>query len=73
MELPLTGAESVEAVLEAFPQAASWLGDRHVICRQCGEVYWGSLRDLAQYRHVEGAAFETLLAKLNAFLAGPGG
>jgi len=53
MRLPLTGNEPVDALLEAFPAAQRWLGDRNVICTQCGEVFWGSLRELAEYRKIE--------------------
>ncbi|MBN2081121.1 hypothetical protein JW859_02820 [bacterium] len=69
MELPLTGAEPVDELLEAFPRASRWLGDRGVICTQCGEVFWGSLSDLANYRKIEGEEFTKLLAELNEFLA----
>jgi len=69
MELPLTGEETVDELLEAFPRASRWLGDRGVICTQCGEVFWGSLHDLAAYRKIEGDDFTKLLAELNEFLA----
>ena len=45
MELPLTGAEPVDALLDAFPSAGNWLRDHGVICTQCGETYWGPLRE----------------------------
>ena len=71
MELPLTGEEPVDELLDAFPRASRWLGDRGVICTQCGEVFWGSLQDLANYRKIQGDDFTRLLAELNKFLANP--
>jgi hypothetical protein len=71
MQLPLTGAEPVDALLEAFPAGQRWLGDRNVLCTQCGEVFWGSLRELAEYRGIRGEAFDALLAELSEFLSAP--
>jgi len=68
--LPLTGAEPVDQLLEDFPQAARWLNDHDVICTQCGETYWGPLQELAELRGIKGAEFDKLLEGLNEFLAG---
>jgi hypothetical protein len=67
-ELPLTGAEPVDQLLEDFPQAARWLNEHDVICTQCGETYWGPLIELAGLRGIQGAKFEALLMGLNEFL-----
>jgi len=67
-DLPLTGAEQVDQLLEDFPRAARWLNDHDVICTQCGETYWGPLRELAGLRGITGTEFELLLAGLNEFL-----
>jgi hypothetical protein len=67
--LPLTGREPVDQLLEDFPQAGRWLSDHDVICTQCGETYWGPLQELAELRGIKGGEFETLLKGLNEFLA----
>ena len=71
MRLPLTGAEPVDALLESHATAQRWLGERRVLCTQCGEVFWGSLRELAEYRGIKDEAFDALLAELNEFLHAP--
>ena len=70
MYLPLTGAEPVDELLEAFPVARGWLGEHGLICVQCGEVYWGSLESLARSRGMDDARFAEILAELNELLAG---
>ncbi len=37
---------TVDALLEAHPEAAGFLADRKVVCIVCGEPYWGTLGDL---------------------------
>ena len=69
MRLPLTGGEAVDAVLESFPDASSWLARRGVICTECGEVFWGTLAQLAEYRGLGAKKLDELLVQLNAFLA----
>jgi hypothetical protein len=70
MRLPLTGDEAVDAVLESFPDAQLWLHKHGLICTECGEVVWGTLRELGAYRGIADTAFDALLAELNEFLAG---
>lgn len=69
MRLPLTGAEAVDAVLEKFPDAQLWLHQHGMICTECGEVVWGTLRELGSYRGLSGSDFDKLLAELSEFLA----
>jgi uncharacterized membrane protein YccC len=68
-QLPLTGSEAVDAVLEDFPGASAWLARKGVICTECGEVFWGTLRELTQYRRLTEDQFQRLLDELNAYLA----
>ncbi len=37
---------NVDALLEAYPQAAGFLAEHHVVCIVCGEPYWGTLGEL---------------------------
>lgn len=69
MQLPLTGAEPVDELIEAFPVTRGWLGEHGLICVQCGEVYWGSLESLAKARKMDSARFIEVLAELNELLA----
>ncbi len=68
MQLPLTGAEAVDELVEAFPITRGWLGDNGLICVQCGEIYWGSLASLAQARKMDPTRFTVVLAELNELL-----
>ena len=70
MQLPLAGTEAVDELLEAYPQASAWLARRGIICSQCGEVFWGSLKDLCTYRKLDDAAYGALLLELNDYLGG---
>jgi hypothetical protein len=38
---------NVEALVEEHPEAIGFLADRGIVCIQCGEPYWGTLRELA--------------------------
>lgn len=69
MQLPLTGAEPVDELIEAYPVTRGWLGGHGLICVQCGEVYWGSLASLAQARKMDETRFAVVLGELNALLA----
>jgi hypothetical protein len=73
LQLPLTGAEPVDELVEAYSLTRSWLGAHGLICVQCGEVYWGSLASLAQARGMDSARFAEVLAELNAALAASAG
>ena len=66
--LPLNGDESVEELLEAFPQAQSWLSARGVLCVQCGQAYWGPLNELCAARRLDRAQTAALVRDLNDFL-----
>ena len=68
--LPLNGDEAVDAVLEQFPAVGVWFAQQGLICTECGEVFWGSLRELAEYRGLSAFRFQKLLKDLNVFLAG---
>ena len=67
-DLPLTGAEPVDVLLEDYPQASLWLNQHGVICMQCGEVFWGPLQELCAAKGIVGDDFTNLIAQLNAFL-----
>ena len=68
INLPITGKESVEELVDAFPKAVKWLSQKRVVCIVCGEPYWGSLEDLAEGKNIVGEEFKTLLSDFNAFL-----
>jgi hypothetical protein len=69
MQLPLTGVEPVDELVDAYPATRAWLREHGLICVQCGEVYWGSLESLAQGRGMDRARFAEVLVELNALLA----
>ena len=69
MQEPLTGDEPVDVVLESFPRASAWLARNGLICTECGEVFWGTLRELARYRGLAEDRFQQLLIELQDYLA----
>lgn len=68
LELPLTGREPVEKLVEEYPQAVGFLTERGIRCLQCGEPFWGRLEELAEDLKGDAARFDQVLAELNAFL-----
>ena len=51
---PITPDIDVEQLVEDYPKAVNFLADRGIVCIRCGEPYWGSLRDLAAVKHLDG-------------------
>jgi hypothetical protein len=45
---------TVEELLAAHPKIAGLLADKGIICIRCGEPYWGTLRELAEHKGLEG-------------------
>ena len=45
---------SVEELVEVYPKAIGFLADRGIVCIRCGEPYWGTLRDLAATKGLDG-------------------
>ena len=72
LDLPLTGDESVEELVDTFPGTIRWLSRRNVVCIVCGEAYWGSLRELSESKGIKGEEFDKLLHDLNTFLESGG-
>ncbi len=57
---------TVDALLEAYPQAAGFLAERQVVCIVCGEPYWGTLGELMANKGI--ADPEALLQELRDHL-----
>lgn len=71
MKLPLTGRESVDAILHVYPAASLWLYRRDIICVLNNEAFNGTLAELCHYRQITGTALQELLDGLNDFLQSP--
>lgn len=56
---------SVEELLEKYPEANTFLFERGIICTRCGEVFWGSLKELVESK---GLDTEEIVRELNDFL-----
>jgi hypothetical protein len=52
--IDITPDIDVEELVEDYPKAVNFLADRGIVCIRCGEPYWGSLRDLAAVKHLDG-------------------
>ena len=65
--MEITLETNVEELVEAYPKAAGFLSDRHVVCIICGEAYWGALGELMADKSIGDPA--ALLEELRAFLA----
>lgn len=49
---PLTPDISVEELIELIPEAPAILRRFDIICIQCGEPVWGTLKELAQEKGI---------------------
>ena len=58
----------VEQLIEDYPKAVNFLADRGIVCIRCGEPYWGSLRDLAAVKHLDGQIMQ-IVDELREYLA----
>ena len=56
----------VEELVEQFPQAVGFLVKRGVVCIQCGEPIWGTLREAAEKKGIKD--IDSLIADLNEFI-----
>ena len=63
----VTAAANVEELVTAHPQAASFLAERGIVCIRCGEPYWGTLRQLAAAKGLEGQ-IDAIVAELKTYL-----
>lgn len=66
--MDITPDVNVEELVEAYPKAVGFLADRGIVCIRCGEPYWGSLRDLARTRNLDGQ-IEAIATDLRDYLA----
>ena len=58
---------NVEELVEAHPEAVDFLAERGIVCIRCGEPYWGSLRELARTRSLDGQ-IDVIVADLQRYL-----
>ncbi len=59
---------SVEELVETYPKAIGFLADRGIVCIRCGEPYWGTLRDLAATKGLDGQ-IDAIVGDLKQVLA----
>lgn len=68
----ITADTPVEELVKAYPGAVGFLMRRDIICLVCGEVFWGTLGELMEQKHIENPTqiIEDLRAFLQAKAAG---
>jgi len=62
---PVTLEETVEDIVERFPEASAFLLERGVVCIRCGEPAWCALGELIEEKELDGKA---ILRDLNKHL-----
>ncbi len=60
----------VDELLERHPKLSVFLSRRGIVCVQCGEVFWGTLRELVESK---GLDVDRIVAEINAELASEAG
>ncbi len=58
-------SDSVEELVERYPQLVSFLMDRGIVCIKCGEPFWGTLEELVTNK---GKDVNRILEQINSFL-----
>jgi methionine synthase II (cobalamin-independent) len=56
----------VEDLVEEFPKAAGLLLEEGIVCIQCGEPVWGTLKEAAERKGI--TDIDRIVEKLNASL-----
>lgn len=64
-KLPLNEDIWMEDALRDFPKVASFLREKGVVCVQCGEPVWGTLKEAIGDK---GLDVEVIMKELNSFL-----
>lgn len=64
-EATVKASDSVEELVEQYPQLVSFLMDRGIVCIKCGEPFWGTLEDLVKNK---GKDVNQILEQINSFL-----
>ncbi len=58
----------VEEILEKYPTAQEFLSKKHIVCVMCGELVWGSLKELMQDKDFSDEEIDTIIKELNKFI-----
>ena len=58
----ISADDSVEDLLEKHPEVNRYLMRKGIICVQCGETYWGTLRELIREKDMN---VDEVVAELN--------
>ncbi len=56
----------VEDLVEEFPKAAGYLMEEGIVCIQCGEPVWGTLREAIERKGIPD--IEGIVSRLNSKL-----
>ena len=62
---PISLDDTVEDIVQRFPQASAFLLKKGVVCVRCGEPAWCPLRELIDAKGLDG---EAIVADLNQHL-----
>ncbi|MBW2195785.1 MAG: DUF1858 domain-containing protein [Deltaproteobacteria bacterium] len=64
-DFPLQPDDFVEDVVRVYPEASTFLRRWDIICIQCGEPIWGTLKEIIEEKQQD---VTQVLALLNKFL-----
>jgi hypothetical protein len=63
--MKINKSETLEAVLEKYPQTVAFLQGKGVVCFVCGEPTWGTLEEIISKK---GFDVDSTIDELNKFL-----
>ncbi len=58
----INATDSVEELIERYPDLVGFLMDHGIVCIKCGEPFWGPLGDLIESK---GKDTDAILAEIN--------
>ncbi len=58
-------SDSVDFVVETYPQVVKFFSEKGIVCVQCGEPLWGTLEDIIKKKNYD---VDTIIKELNEFI-----
>ena len=58
-------SDDVETVLDKYPSAVKFFSDKNIVCVQCGEPVWGSVKDIIEVKYDN---VDEIIKELNEYL-----
>lgn len=58
-------SDYVEDVIEDYPNSIKFFSDKNIVCVQCGEPVWGTVKDIIKQKYDD---VDQIIKELNDYL-----